>query len=84
MSEQPATCDGTYAYRWHTQSGRHTVMFEVRDGLIEDSPASQRSPVKPYVGVGLKIFELARLEHDWPHKDDSLRQVLAAPTVSEE
>ncbi len=67
--------DGLYRYRWTTRFGRHTVFYDVRNGVIQENIASQNSPMKPFEGRMISEFAQARLMKDWRFQDDSLHQM---------
>jgi hypothetical protein len=67
--------DGVYRYRWTTRFGRHTVYFDVKDGVIQENIANQVSPIKMFEGKTTKDFDYARLQGDWRFKGDSFHQM---------
>lgn len=74
-SGSPCSGDGTYRYCWSTQFGGHTVYYRVIDGIIQDNPANESSPIKQFVGKTVREFSAARLTREWKFKGDSFHQM---------
>jgi hypothetical protein len=66
-----------YRYQWSTPWGRHTVFYEVKDGVIQDNIANERSPIKQFVGLTIGQFCEARMSSTWQWQDDKLQRLPA-------
>lgn len=67
--------DGTYRYSWTTPFGRHSLYFQVVDGVITNNPSRLSNPVKAYEGRSFAEFSDARMSLAWRFEDDSLHQI---------
>lgn len=72
--KQPASSDGIYRYRWESRFGKHSVFFDVTDGIIQENEASEMSPIKAFEGRTIDELHVARARSDWRFRDDSLHQ----------